>query len=379
MGRGSVTFIWVQTLLPCGVVARKRLQIREPQMEGSSVFVMRTAFGSFWGTVIAVMCTMPSTAIAMDPGVVKPAKLSSCGTQPEPILQSYEPLTGGYTYDSNDTGFLDVNLSLKIRLLPWCSTPSWVHPYFAMATRFGFYWGSRDNSPVIGKSYNPLLLIRLLPNKDHTIHFADGSFERGEYIDLIPYAHQSNGQLIHTQDEYNVQLKSLHVPSYTNNFIHRGWDYMGLLWKKSWLHDLTTYLEGRYFFPDGFLQGPADEYHSWENNPQGKPRRAVDGLSATAVWPSSVAHFVIDPSESQCGQKFTGLQYLACLMRPNLTVKYLTGYDTPFKYSTERVELGFQGGTLPLAFWFQHGYMSSLAMYYEKVTSVGIEVRFQTF
>jgi hypothetical protein len=361
-------------------------------------FVALIACGLLWGAVIAVMCGMPRTAIAVDPGIVivKPQKpkLRACENEAEPILQSYEPITGGYTHDSEDTGFFDVNLSVKIRLLPWCWTPSYVHPYFAMATRFGFYWGSRPNSPVIGKSYNPLLLLRLLPNQDksHSHETRDhSSFERAEYIDVIPYAHQSNGQLIHNQTEYNEELNTLKnsaspplsvaeaVP-YTNNFIHRGWDYTGILWKDSWTEgqDLATYLEGRYFIPRGLLQNPEDEYHSWENNPQGKPRKAVDGLSAAAEYPSSSAHFVIDPSESQCGQNYSALQYLTCQLRPNLTLKYLTGYDTPFKYSTERVELGFQAGTLPLALWYQHGYMSSLAMYYLKVTSIGIELRFET-
>lgn len=329
--------------------------------------IVAVILGSFWGVGIAVLCVVPTTALAMDGGVVKPKKATStrdCDQDAEQILQPYEPITGGYTHDSNDTGFLDVNLSLKIQLLPWCWMPRFVHPYFAMATRFGFYWGSRPNSPVIGKSYNPLVLVRFLTN-DARIWAPDHqSFEYTEYIDLIPYAHQSNGQLIHTQAEYDDQLKTLIVPSYTNNFIHRGWDYTGILWKRSWTDEFATYLEGRYFIPHGFLQGPEDEYHSWEMDPQGKPRKMVDGLSATAEFPTCYAHSAIESSDP--------------LSRPNITVKYLTGYDTPFRYSTERIELGFQLFSLPLALWYQHGYMSSLAMYYEKVTSTGIEVRFET-
>ena len=327
---------------------------------------MRAACHSLRNALIAACCALPAAALAVDRGVVvlKPATAESCG-RAEPILQPYEPVTGGYTRDSNDTGFLDVNLSLKIRLLPWCSTPWWVHPYFAMATRFGFYWGTRTNSPVIGKSYNPLLLIRFLRNQQPA-QSADGHYsERAEYIDLIPYAHQSNGQLIHTPQEYAAELASLKSNSYTNNFIHRGWDYAGVVWKRSWGPDIASYLEGRYFIPDGYLQGPEDEYFPWENNPQGKPRDAVDGLSATIEYPSRYAHFAVDSDR--------------LVSRPNLTVKYVTGYNTPFRYSTARVELGFQIFSLPLAVWMQHGYMSSLAMYYEKVNSSGIEVRFESF
>jgi hypothetical protein len=315
-------------------------------------------------------CLLPRLTTALDAGLVKlkTAKTSSgAKVLMEPILQPYEPITGGYTYDGNDTGFLDVNLSLKVRLLPLKFTPTNIHPYFAMSTRFGFYWGSRNNSPVIGKSYNPSLLIRYLPTTRQCDWNPDSStVEQAEYVDLIPYAHESNGQLIHTPQEYAVQLAALHNPSYTNNFIHRGWDYLGLVWKKSHCaSDIAMYFGAKYFFSHGLLQGRPDEYHTWENNSEGKPRRAVDGLMFMVEYPSSYAHFPIDSPEM--------------LSRPNITVKYLTGYDTPFAYSTIRAEFGFQLYALPLALWVQHGYMSSLAMYYQKVTSWGLEVRFESF
>ena len=51
----------------------------------------------------------------------------------------------------------------------------------------------------------------------------------------------------------------------------------------------------------------------------------------------------------------------------------------PFKHSTLRCELGFQFLSLPLALWVQHGYLSSLAMYYQRTDSAGLELRFETF
>jgi hypothetical protein len=364
-----------------------------------SACVKHAAFSSLRITAAVVLGGMPATASAIDPGVVAvkstSAKPGEVAEQFEPILQPYEPITGGYTHDSDDTGFLDVNLSVKVRLLPWGFTSRWgVTPYFAMATRFGFYWGTRPNSPVIGKSYNPLLLVRVLTTKKE-IDSPDGrSTEHVGYIDILPYAHESNGQLIHNQTGYNDELNTLknsvspplsmaEAISYTNNFIHRGWDYLGAVWKQSWhteseVTTYTTYVEGRYFIPDGFLQGQEDEYHSWEKNPQGKPRKAVDGLSAMIEYPSSYAHFAVDSPNCEPPSNYT-LQYLICEMRPNVTVKYLTGYDSPFKFSTERIELGFQVSSLPIALWVQHGYMSSLAMYYVKVNSAGLELRFDTF
>ncbi|MDE2262744.1 MAG: hypothetical protein KGL45_09490 [Gammaproteobacteria bacterium] len=60
-----------------------------------------------------------------------------------------------------------------------------------------------------------------------------------------------------------------------------------------------------------------------------------------------------------------------------MTLKYVTGYRHPFEFSTVRAELGFQMLSVPLALWVQRGYMSDLATYYVKATSVGIEVRFR--
>jgi len=287
----------------------------------------------------------------------------------EPILQSFAPLTGGETHDSDDTYFMDVNLSLKIRLSPAPLLPR-IRPFVSMSTRFGFYWGSRPNSPVIGKSYNPELFFRILGPNAKTIQGPDNQhFEYRQFFN-VGYAHESNGQLIHTQTQYQQQLLATPPASYADNFVHRGWDYVDVAWKQTWKDGkqaFTSYFEGKYFLPTGLLQGQADEYHPWENNPQGKPRRAVDGIEETVDWPSAYAHFV---TECDGGK---------ALCRPNLTLKYLTGYQDPFRYNTIRGEVGFQLFTLPLAVWVQDGYMSSLANYYKKVTSVGIEVRFESF
>jgi hypothetical protein len=315
----------------------------------------------------------PAVTMAVDQGVVitKPSSTeANAENPPEPILQPYEPITGGYTYDNNDTGFLDVNLSVKVRLAPQSTLENilsgrW-RPYFAMSTRFGFYWGTQKNSPVVGKSYNPLLLFRYLRSLDK-IPSPDGhSYEQSDYIDFIPYAHQSNGQVIHTPQQYAAELEVLKSASFTNNYIHRGWDYVGITWKRTWgSSDVATYLGGAYFLPKGILQGDEDQYHSWEKTSEGKSRSAVDGLWASVELNSCYAHFAVDST--------------ALLSRLNLTLKYLTGYDTPFRYSTGRAELGFQVASLPLALWVQRGYMSSLAMYYQKTSSVGMELRFASF
>lgn len=286
----------------------------------------------------------------------------------EPILQPFQPITGGETKDNDDAGFLDVNLSVKIRLTPARFMP-WLRPFFAMDTRFGFYWGTRPHSPVIGKTYNPELLLRILPPGTAALPGPEGSnrFEYAQFFE-VGYAHESNGQVVHTLAEYEEQLRETPGAEYANNFIHRGWDYIDAVWKKSLstgVHPLTLNLEGKYFLPNGLLQGPEDEYHGWENSAQGKPREAVDGLEASIDYPSEYAHFVDDRFDR--------------IGRVNYTLKYMTGYQRPLEFNTVRAEVGAQFWSLPLAVWIQHGYMSSLANYYRNVNSVGIELRFPSF
>jgi hypothetical protein len=318
-----------------------------------------------------VLAALPIAGVAADEGLV--ATSTKPATSPvdavtaalgEPVLQPFAPITGGETYDSDDTYFTDVNLSLKIRLSPANLLPQ-IRPFLAMSTRFGFYWGSRSGSPVIGKSYNPELFFRFLPHGTVLPGYNDQHFEYPQFFN-IGYAHESNGQLVHTQQQYQQQLLNTPPASYADNFIHRGWDYADFAWKDALLTDAaTSYLELKYFLPHGLLQGPEDQYHSWENDPQGKPRKAVDGIEETFAWPRRDAHFV--------DEKHVGFGHL------NLTLKYATGYQDPFRYSTLRGELGFQLYSLPLAVWAQRGYMSSLANYYRDADSVGVELRFETF
>ncbi len=198
----------------------------------------------------------------------------------EPVLQPYEPLTGGYTYDSDDVGYMDVTLSLKIRWLPTFSALPRSRFFLAMTTRFGFYWDTRPHSPAIGKDYNPKVFWRLLSNPTSA-----GSSVNYDYLD-VGYTHESNGQVVHTKAQYEAQLVTAPQPGYANNFIHRGWDYPEIGWKRTWGRDWVTFFDGKYFLPHGFLQGAPDEYHSWEGNPQGKPRRTVDGLTAAIEYSS---------------------------------------------------------------------------------------------
>ena len=295
----------------------------------------------------------------------------------EPLLQPYEPMTAGYTKDSDDVAYLDVTLSLKYRLLPVECMGSKDRAYFAVSTRFGFYWGTRNGSPVLGKDYNPKLIWRhALASTAGTAGGPEAQSGRDEKLPLedVPYvdfayAHESNGQLIHTQAEYAAAQAELQQAQYVNDSIHRGWDYLQVDWQNVYARDsaraLFTHLDLKYFLPVGLLQGPEDEYHSWEANPQGKPRKSVDGVTGPIRYQSYGVGAPVDDSLP--------------FSRADFVLKYDTGYHSPFKYSTVRAEFGFQSYVLPIAFWVQSGYMSDLAMYYLKVNSFGIELRVRRF
>jgi hypothetical protein len=283
------------------------------------------------------------------------------------LLQPYEPVTAGYTKDSNDVPYMELTLSVKFPLLP----PRWTKPdglFLAFTGRFAFYWGTRDSSPVIGKSYNPKLIWRYVPSdkKIDTSTLAKGkSEEYAGYFDFA-YAHQSNGQTISTASQYDEARRSAERPQFANEYISRGWDYLEVVWKRSYgsTNPLSSYLDLRYFLPRGLLQGRPEEFNTFEADPQGKPRKAVDGLTGLVEY-----QFHWPPDSSK----------VPLLSDPSFWLKYQTGYDSPFKYSTVRAEAGMYVIRLPIVIWAQRGYMSDLANYYRKTTSYGIELRIGEF
>jgi hypothetical protein len=112
------------------------------------------------------------------------------------------------------------------------------------------------------------------------------------------------------------------------------------------------------------LQGHPEEYNTWEMNSEGKPRRAVDGLTGLVEYQTHWA-----PS----------LGGIPLPNDPSFWFKYQTGYDSPFEFSTVPAEAGAHVLELPVVVWAQRGYASDLAKHYRKTTSYGIELRFGEF
>lgn len=294
-------------------------------------------------------------------------------------LSSHEENAVGLTHDNNsDETFLDFKISLKYPIAhdgipdPYFSP----RPYFAFTGRFGQYLFTRDSSPVIGKRFNPELFLRgWLNNKPDE-----------EFYYSLYFGHESNGQSINSQNEYYEKRQSLIAdhenPNYANDYISRGWDYIGfdLRKKKIKFSELTfnselfsdfdfTFtheLKLRYFLKWGPLQKDREDYNDWENDPEGKPREYVDGISYNFT------------TNLEPGEEFKLLGIIP-VARQDISIGLTTGYSKIFRYMTINGELGLQFWNLPLSLWISHGYNSDLAHYYKRDTSFGFRLTLRSF
>lgn len=305
--------------------------------------------------IVMLLLSLGGTSYAAD------EKECESHSEADATLCTYEPNTIGYTKDDDDLAFMDFKLSVRYQLFPDWMTRGLNYlksdvgynsaTYFAFTGRFGQYIGNRDSSPVVGKRFNPKLFFR---------YWYDGKHE--EYVDLA-YAHESNGQFINKEAQYQAARSTAEQPEYANDHLSRGWDYFELVWKKIACEDehraLSAYLTLKQFLPWGVLQKEPEEYNSWEGNPEGKPRDQVNGVAGML----------------KCVMKGQRLIFKDL----KLAVSLETGYRKMFNNNTVRFEAGTKVLQLPLTLWAQTGYGSDLAQYYKDVNSYGIEVDIGSF
>ncbi len=274
-------------------------------------------------------------------------------------LTNYEPTLIGYTFDNRGDQFMDFKISLKYPILhtdePAPAIKGWFpHFYFAFTMRAGQYIGTRDSAPVIAKRFNPELYGRYWIERDST--------KPDNTIDIL-IGHESNGQSIETEEQYLVKRKELveveDDADDANDFISRGWDYLGIRWTREWnglkeQNRYKLYLTLRYFLDNGFLQTDAEDYNEFENDPKGKERNDVAGLDV----------------KIKLKQDFLGGIFSD---RKNF-FQYTTGIERPLQYSTFRFEFSLtgKGSNLPIMAWVEHGYNSDLTDYFRSVTSYGV-------
>ncbi len=337
-------------------------------------------------------------------------------------FRAYEPNLIGLTWDDGDEQFMDFTFSAMFPLIPVSERGIFAEPhrypppvrlwrrsgedrglrygppslYFAGTIRAGQYIETRPSSPVVGKRFNPLLALRFWA-KD-----AAGEPESEDNFLEFTLGHESNGQFIASEDRFFDQVRtysdrfrgaavaraaiprdSLEYRSARDN-ISRGWDYVGVQFARDWDTtlpwaqglDATVGLRARfnYFLRTGPAQGEAEEYNAWEDQPGGKRRRDVDGLS----WRTTLT--VGRPARGAAGAPaaFDWRDFVKPERRYAVTLT--TGYAQPFRYTTVRVEAGLTLlRLLPVTVWYRHGYNSDLIDYYKADRSFGFSLTYWTF
>ncbi|MBU0481730.1 MAG: hypothetical protein KKG47_11595 [Proteobacteria bacterium] len=312
----------------------------------------------------------------------------------EAWLQSYEPNRIGWTFDDNDVGYMDFTVSLQYPFLSLESAKAAKEgaaggrtlselstrylrsiPYFAFTGRFGQYIGTRESSPVIGKRFNPKLFLRFF-TRDPEKSFID-----------LGYGHESNGQRTNSfaayQDLRSDFIRDGEDPEFANDYISRGWDYWEVVIFRNFGgieknegadstgddggsgEGFSSLLSLKYFLEKGALQGEAEEYNSWENDSNGRPRKEVDGITVKMMYKTK--EYPIE------------FEKLTLSLFGGFSIVYTTGYKSAFSNNTVRLESLIKIGSFPLMVWWSDGYNSDLVDYYRRVRSGGFGLDLTTF
>ncbi|MBU0621228.1 MAG: phospholipase A [Gammaproteobacteria bacterium] len=281
----------------------------------------------------------------------------ACSAQAEPChdnggvrLEAHEPNRMGITVDNDDDDwFVDFKLSVHHPILYETLTegsPSRWLPYFAFTGRFGYYI-PRPSTPVVSKSFNPKLFIRYFWNTDACNRYDP----KTEYIDF-ELGHLSNGQSIETLQSYNAHAAALGNSEYADDYISRGWDYWGISGK-----NLIEQIELRYSlksYVNGYIQSTIEENFSWEPAREISKFNQVSGVHLAAKYRYYDSYYV--------------------------GVNLDTGSNHPFRNNTWEANWGAAKlFGIPFVAYYRTGYNSDLARYYNKVTSYGFALEFDTF
>jgi outer membrane phospholipase A len=304
--------------------------------------------------------TAPSIATAQGTQAAQNPQNAPLRTMP--LLASDEPNMLGWTRDSYERqGFMDFTLSLRYPLLYDTLDQGYkfnMLPFISFTGRMGQYFG-RHSAPVVTKRFNPKLFFRFYEaSTDGKKLWSD---DNGlDYYD-VGYAHESNGQHVDSVALFNAATASYGSAEIAQDYISRGWDYLGYR-RHVHLHERGLNLfevDLRLFLRHGLLQGSSEEFNYWE-----APRRItkisqVDGIRLKLNYDFDRRWF------------------------KGASLEYITGYNTPFRNSTVRAELGFTPLSnylgVPIVLWGQSGYLPNISQYYRRAWAVGIAASFETF
>ena len=277
-----------------------------------------------------------------------------------PYLFKYEPNYVGFTHDADaeDNVFFDFKISVMAPLFPnWFNfNTRQGNLFLAVTIRAGQYM-ERESAPVIGKLFSPQLFYR---------HWDDSNKnEDSGYID-IGYVHESNGQSINTQEQYQQRITSEQDPSEALDYVSRGWDYIELRIKRGTLFHDSKYagsLNLKHFLDHGMLQSKSENYYSWVDGDEINNRNRVNGIKLTV----SRIH----------GNNFDLFNVRTRDYKTELS--YETGAGLPFVFHTIRVAETLRLFEIPVMVWYQYGYSNDLAQYYKKTSSYGIAYEIGSF
>lgn len=281
-------------------------------------------------------------------------------------LQNYESNALQATQDSSKNWYWHIALSQMVPLyhngcIGSLSDDRWIYPYLVLNIDFGFYFllTERESSPVIGKRFNPKLIItREWLNHDK------GYWE-------LTVAHESNGQDISNQNTYLNKRATLQSrgqdPNFANDYLSRSWDYIETRLFYNLNDQGSILFSGKYFM---HIFSTLEESNTWElYENSGLKRAYFDGLSLTYRY-------------SNFTSKDKYFNY-------KLALSYTTGYKNIGKFNTFELnftssgyfkvllhtigikkELNFLDHVIPTNVSLKHGYNTDLVGYTDKNTII---------
>ena len=307
-------------------------------------------------------------------------------------LESKFPNSLGYARELSGMAFLDANISIQYplffsRFKGGCNEFFHTQPYLSYTGRFGQYIGDTNSSPVVTKTFNPEISLRIYSNISHpnetlnricteenNLAYHDlyqeshniSSKTRINYYD-IQFGHLSNGQAIDNQQSLNSLSQTMAIggnTEFAKKYISRGWDYYGIYGKFfNFFSDGSSGTETIEFGLHRFIGGALTLQKVIEEDPWENPASSINQLEQvkglSLKYSMNFLHNTIDSA----------------------SFSYDTGLNNPFRYHTYKVEIGLLRQVLcvPLSIWYQKGFASDLAQYYSLVESFGIKATFTTF
>jgi len=282
-----------------------------------------------------------------------------------PLLASDEPNMLGWTRDVYEKqGFMDFTLSMRYPLFYEALDGGYRNnmlPFLSFTGRMGQYF-SRHSSPVVTKRFNPKLFLRFYePSAVSAPGKELWSDDNGlDYYD-IGYAHESNGQHVDSPALFDAAVASYGSPAIAQDYISRGWDYLGYK-RHLQMHSYgVDSLDGevRYFLRHGLLQATSEEYNAWEGPRTITRISQVDGLRLKLNFAFHRKWF------------------------KGASLSVTTGYKSFGRHDTLRAEMDFTPLSdlfgVPIVVWGQTGYNNNIAQYYRRAWAVGIAAAFETF